>query len=151
MLRPGLQQFIKFLLNGYRVAIWSSMLDEYLIPILRLVTRNIRIDLEQHLEFFYGRGWCYEDHEIQHPYEPEHGLFTKPFSFIDIESDRDNTILIDETPEKARYNPPGTFVKAHGFEGDENDDFFERLKPFLWYMYWFPGCAADYVWSHDIV
>lgn len=151
MLRPGLQQFINFLLNGFRVAIWSSMLDRYLIPILKLVTRNILIDLEQHLEFFYDRGWCYEDHEIGHPYEPGHGLFTKPFAHIDIEYDRDNTILLDETPEKARYNPAGSFIKAPGFDGDENDDFFERSKPFLYHLYFFPGRAVDYVQSHHIV
>ena len=89
-----------------------------LIPILQLLSRNIRIDLEKYLWFFYGRGWCYEDDEIEHPYEPQHGLFTKPFAYIDIEIDGKNTILIDETPEKARYDPPGSLIKAPRFEGD---------------------------------
>ena len=62
-----------------------------------------------------------------------------------------NTFLIDETPEKAMYNLPGSLIKAPGFEGDEDDDYFERLNPYLWNLYWFPGYATDYVWSHHLM
>lgn len=62
-----------------------------------------------------------------------------------------NKILIDETPAKAMQNPPRCLIKAHGFDGDEKDDFLERLKPYLWYLYWFPGCAANYIWANDVM
>ena len=149
MLRPGLQQFVEFLLKGFWVGIWSSMPERTLIPILQLVARNIHIGLEQFL-FIYDRRWCSEDPRIAHPYEPNHGLFVKPFTSIDVEFDRDNVILIDETREKAEYNPPGSFIEADGFEGDPDDRFFERLQPYLWNLYWFSGCAADYVWENTL-
>ena len=120
MLRPGLQLFIDFLLKRFWVGIWSSMPERTLTPVLQLVVRNINIDLYQHSLFIYDRRWCYEDPKIFHPFEPNRGLFTKPFSSIDVDFDHDNVILKEETPDKAKYNPPGSCIKAPGFEEGED-------------------------------
>lgn len=67
-------------------------------------------------------------------------------------SDPINTLLIDDTPEKAMYNPEYTCISPKSFQGDPDDVYLEQtLRPYLEGLVDFPGTVQEYVQNNPLL
>ena len=76
---------------------------------------------------------------MKHPTKPDVPLYTKPYRHLEDnyrQFDPCNTLLLDDTPEKAMFNPPYTYVCPPTFYGDPSDEFLmTQLMPYLNRLY----------------
>ena len=134
-IRPKVRQFLKFLLKHFCCAIWSSMTHNNLKPLLGLLHREAKIN-EANFCFIFDQHQCFARVNVYHPSKPGVLLLTKPFTSIVVPHNIFNTLLIDDTPEKAMYNNKGTCISPTPYDGSINDDIFEaKLIPYLIALY----------------
>ena len=129
-LRPGVSKFIRYCLDTFRVAIWSSMMPHNLSPIVQHICRMCSIRPTA-FSFIYSQLKC-EEVPRGNPKKPLVPLLTKPFHKIQVPIDHLNTLLIDDTPEKGKCNGEYTYISPIEYDGNPQDNFLEtRLMPYL--------------------
>lgn len=151
ILRPGVHEFLSFMLRHFRCAIWSSMAPQNLKPLVGVMLREASTS-ESSFAFIYDQRHCFTAPNVYHPNKPGVTLFTKPFSNIHAPLDIFNTLLLDDTPEKAMYNPIGTCISPTPYDGSSDDDMLQtKLIPYLTALYHSPLCVTDFVLQNPFI
>ena len=121
------------------------MTVQNLTPLLRLLLRETG-GSESNFCFVYDKHHCLKAPNVHHPSKPGVPLLTKPFSSIEVPLDIYNTLLIDDTPEKAMYNLKGTCILLAPYDGSSNDDMLEvKLIPYLTSLYYSKLSVDEFV------
>ena len=145
IIRPKVREFVSFLLQHFCCVVWSSMTVQNLMPLLRLLLRETG-DSESSFCFIYDQRHCVKAPNVHHPSKPGVPLLTKPFSSIEVPFDMYNTLLIDDTPEKAMYNLEGTCISPAPYDGSSDDDMLEvKLIPYLTSLYYSKLSVDEFV------
>ena len=104
-LRPGCKDFLRFVMRDFDVAIWSSARKRNIHPILKLLfTPSSR----RQLHAIYGQEEC---QKMDNPNSEHKPLFIKDLrSLWETCGSAEYTLLVDDSPEKAQFNPPHTSI-----------------------------------------
>ena len=110
-LRPHVREFLEWCKRHFHIALWGTALVENITPLLRL------LDFEGVPVVVYGQGDC-TCTGLRDPLTPAKFLYVKPLRRLwndprvaEIgDFDATNTLLLDDAPYKAAYNPPHTCV-----------------------------------------
>lgn len=128
--RPACSDFLKFCLERFDVAVWSSRSKK----VLDRVVEYLFGDLKHKLVFCWDLSYCTKSkfRALENPYKP---LIFKELKKIwgkcdpDLpwekgDYDESNTLLLDDSPYKALLNPPHTaiFPFTYNFRDGEADD-----------------------------
>ena len=145
MLRPRLAEFLSYLIAKFAVAIWSSMTYQNVQNLRRLISAETGLD-ENEFYFVYDQWQCFVHLTETNPTKANVPLYVKDYDRIELPIEPFNTLLIDDTPSKAMYNPHYTCISPIPFEGDPSDNFVVgQLKPWLQGMENYSGTIQDYV------
>src|SRR5262249_16031075 len=120
--RPGLEKFIGFAMNYFRVAVWTASSADYAAEVLT----EIFPDVHQ-LEFAWSRERCTRrvDPELQTRY------WTKDLKKLSRRGYLlDQILVIDDTPRKLERNY-GNHIGIPPFHGDRDDGELEKLQEYL--------------------
>jgi Dullard-like phosphatase family protein len=120
--RPYLREFIDFVLENFRVAIWTSSGEDYAAEVVNCIFGG-----KDKLEFVWARNRCVRR------FDPK--MFEQYF-IKDLKKVRrlgyslDHILMIDDTPKKLMRNY-GNLVRVSPFEGDRRDEELLDLMPYL--------------------
>lgn len=104
--RPHAEEFIGWLLDNYRVAVWSSATG----PNVGLLVKHLFGKRERELLFQYDQKKCLPRGTHKDGDRP---IYTKPLAAVWKEYKAygpENTVLIDDSPEKTMDNPEHTVL-----------------------------------------
>jgi len=142
--RPNLKEFLIWLMDNFHVAIWSSVLQHNISPIVETLSPNE--NERNRLLFWWNQEHClveddpnasdpkksksfykclssvWDDAEIT-----ERWLLNQPKSNLDV---RDHTLLIDDNKLKVRDNPPFTSIHPRAWKLFELYDDNHQLRIF---------------------
>ena len=129
-LRPGSKDFVHFAVQRFDVAIWSSARKRNIAPLVKLL---FPASLRGQLRAIYGQENC---HRIDNYKDRQKPLFVKELRNLWQEcGSAETTLLIDDSPEKAQFNPPFTSIHppawAHTQKGDSELCQGGKLREFL--------------------
>lgn len=120
--RPYLDEFLKFCLENFEVAIWTSSTRNYAEKIIE----NI-FDFRDPILFLYARERCtisFDAEEMLHFYEKKI-LKVKKYGYK-----LEAIIVVDDSPEKWRSSY-GNLVRVTPFFGETDDDELKHLIVYL--------------------
>lgn len=109
--RPYADEFISFLMQHFRVAIWSSAMEHNVTALVKWMLPQE--EDQKKLLFQWHQEHCVK---VPHPDEKFRGkkpLFKKPLSKVWLkyeEYGRDDVLLVDDSKLKAADNPDGTLL-----------------------------------------
>jgi len=149
--RPHLEQFLQYALANHKVIIWSSakpenvnkMVDNLLSAdqrqqVLRIWNRN-QLNLGPHynkkVQVYKQLSWLWNDIEVQRSFRPEFGGYRW---------DQTNTVLIDDTLEKAA-SEPYNLLKIDEFSITEDSlkvDVLGQVAAYLERLCWHDNVSA---------
>ena len=176
--RPNVKEFILWLMDHFHVAIWSSVLQHNIQPIVEhLFPDEAERD---RLLFWWNQEQCYVEDDPTATDPKKAKSFFKRLSSVWDSVDtterwlvnqpnnaelRDHTLLIDDNKAKARDNPPFTAIHPRAWKLFElfddnqqirifNDDTLEKngaLRKWLEGLLEWEGTVAAYVEQHPYV
>jgi len=125
----GLVDFIESLMSKYRVAIWSSTTDYNTNPIIKSIFPKHIIErflFIWHREFTeldpdYGKEG-YEHIQKYDTIKPIDNIKASPIINYSRKWDRHNMIIIDDSPDKLRFNPPENNIVVPTYMLSEFDE-----------------------------
>lgn len=129
--RPFLAEFLQLLFvelaDRIQVAVWSSMMEHNLHPLVELAF-GCYCD---RLAFVWDQRWCTEKWVagMHKPLLRKDLVYLKQSEFNDFFPH--HVLLIDDDPIKCTANPTGTAVHPSAWEGDEKDAELRRLGAYL--------------------
>lgn len=120
--RPGVDEFLTFCFDRFRVAIWSSSSEDY----VQAVAAHL-IPAGHQLEFIWSRKQC----TLSYDYDLRDHFWTKKL----VKAKRkgynlEQMIVVDDSPEKHIHNY-GNLVKIKAFHGELDDDELLHLIRYL--------------------
>lgn len=119
--RPGVERFIKNVAGDFTLAVWTSSSSEYAEGIVNELFNDID------LQFFWSCNRC------TRKFDPQTYQY---FWIKDLKKVKrrgyqlESIIMVDDTPQKLIRNY-GNLVRVPPFEGDQSDDLFDYLYPYL--------------------
>jgi len=131
--RPYLDDFLKQLSNHYKIGVWSSASDDYVIEVVKKA-----FPVDYHLEFIWGRSKCtykidYSKIEEQGYADPfAHGNYVKPLKKLKKLgiAPIEHILIVDDTPFKCAQNY-GNAIYPTEFTGNPKDQELLRLAKYL--------------------
>jgi carboxy-terminal domain RNA polymerase II polypeptide A small phosphatase len=131
--RPYLEEFLAFLPNHFKVAVWSSASDDYVLKITEKI-----FPPGYPLEFVWGRSSCtfkadYSKLEAFGYFDQINDTeYIKPLIKIKkrLNHPLERIIVIDDTPRKAMLNY-GNAIYPAGFKGERDDQELLLLMQYL--------------------
>jgi RNA polymerase II subunit A small phosphatase-like protein len=131
--RPGLDAFLKFCAQYFRVAIWSSASDDYVKAVVEQI-----LPPEMGLEFVWGRSRCTP---FLLPQYDEQGFYNLDFSSKYEFAKRlkkltrrgfnfQKVLIVDDTPQKVLHNY-GNAIYTKPYYGDPDDNELATLANYL--------------------
>ena len=120
--RPGLENFLKFISENFKLAVWTSSTSDYAEGIVKQLFLDQSI-----LKFVWARERCVSkiDIESREQYWVKDLKKVKKLGF-----DLEKILVIDDSPEKLERNY-GNHIPMIPFLGDPKDDELPRLENFL--------------------
>mmetsp|Transcript_20635 Transcript_20635/g.25020 ORF Transcript_20635/g.25020 Transcript_20635/m.25020 type:complete len:272 (+) Transcript_20635:59-874(+) len=105
-IRPYTQEFLELIFNHFDIVIWSSARVDNIQAIIDVVLNKKQRDSVKAVLDQSHCKWA-----GPHPNEPQKPLFLKELSRVwEVVGTPSNTLLVDDSPEKADLNPPYTAV-----------------------------------------
>jgi len=119
--RPGLSDFLYSIKEDFKIGVWSSASDDYVLNIVSNIFPE-----EIKLEFIWGRSKC----TIKRDRDRDIYFFTKPLKKLKRKGfDLDRILIIDDTPQKAKDNF-GNVIYISEFKGIPDNEL-EKLSVYL--------------------
>ncbi|MBK9096566.1 MAG: HAD family hydrolase [bacterium] len=120
--RPGLENFLKFINENFKLAVWTSSTSEYANDIVKQLFADQSV-----LKFVWARDKCVSkiDIESREQYWIKDLKKVKKLGF-----ELEKILVIDDSPEKLQRNY-GNHIPVIPFVGDLGDDELSRLVNFL--------------------
>ncbi|MCO5593651.1 hypothetical protein L7F22_047667 [Adiantum nelumboides] len=155
-LRLGVLVFLRVLFQLFEVGVWSSMQEHNLKEMLAFLKCSYD-DAgygEAKFKFSLDQSHC----EGKWTYRRQSSfsvLFVKNFSSPLVKpyiTHPPDTILVDDSLEKAFENPPHMLLTISNYEGSNNKDgLLNNLLPYLEGMYAYPGLASEFVQQNPYI
>lgn len=131
--RPGLDSFLRFCAQHFKVAIWSSASDDYVNAVVKQILPS-----DMGLEFVWGRSRCTP---FLLPQYDENGFYNLDFSSKYEFAKRlkkvtrrgfnlQKVLIVDDTPEKVLHNY-GNAIYAKPYYGSTSDKELANLADYL--------------------
>lgn len=123
--RPGLDSFIEFSLNHFKVAVWTSSGSNYAKEVIKGILRH-----PEKLQFVWARERCTRRSD------PELGA---SYWIKDLKKVRrigyrlESVLVIDDSPEKLERSY-GNHIRVTPFEGNPTDNELGRLQAYLLWL-----------------
>ena len=134
-MRPKVREFLHFVTTRFRCAIWSSVARHNLMSLLQILFKESSLSKDSFC-FIYDQSKCLAI-PYSHPDKPHVKLLTKLISSIEVPLDIYNTLLIDDTPEKALFNMTGTCISPPPYDASSDYDMLvSKLIPYLTTLYY---------------
>ena len=129
--RPFCTSFLNFCFENFHVGIWSSMMEGNVHKALDYICKGN--PMQQKFMFIMHQGDC-TNTGLQNPSKKESPLFLKELTkvwsrFPNGLFNETNTLLIDDTPYKALWNPPYTAIFPLAYWYNEHDRFLQGTLP----------------------
>lgn len=129
--RPGAKDFISYCLEKWNMAVWSSTTYPNSQP---MVDALFTEEQKRRLVFVWYRDRTRLDPEFSDKPHIQsfdtvknlEDVYSHPF--FDRKWTKRNTIIIDDSPTKTRFNPPANVFLIRSFEGQTEENPFETLK-----------------------
>ena len=120
--RPQLDSFLIEMSKYYKIGIWSSASDDYVIDIVsQLKPKNIEF------EIVWGRSKC----SLKKDYTFDEYFYEKRLDKLKKKGHKlEHILIVDDTPEKSRTNY-GNAIHIKEFKGDLNDTELVYLEKYL--------------------
>lgn len=148
--RPHVDAFLDWLMDRYAVGIWSSAMHH---NVDKLIAWTLGEERRKRLVFEWDQTKCPQEKHPTHKHKP---LFLKPLASlweVFPEWNESNTLLVDDSPLKAKRNPPHLLFSppewtidvecGKGELGQGGD-----IRKFLEALYDFDGTVAEFVQSN---
>ena len=127
--RPFCDSFLEFCFENFYVGVWSSMMEGNVRRSLDYICKQI----QHKFLFVMHQGDC-TNTGLRNPGKKASPLFLKELAkvwcrFPQGLFNETNTLLIDDTPYKALWNPPYTAIFPEAYQYNEADDFLKTTLP----------------------
>jgi len=120
--RPHARDFLQWTLANFTVGVWSTAQNHNVLPMVQLL---FGADFQRHVAFVYHQRHCTEDRRLGG------GRDVKPVFYKELKRIWDdpalcgrfharNTLLMDDSPYKARLNPPHTLLAVTSWEARDS-------------------------------
>ncbi len=122
-IRPGCEDFVKFCLRNFEVAVWSSGMVDKVSGLVDAAFGRRR----KELLFVWAQDMCTRT-GLKDPTNSRKDVYLKDLSVVWADEkgrgfDQFNTLLIDDTPYKALKNPCNTAIHPTPWTADETEDY----------------------------
>lgn len=130
--RPFCNSFLDFCFQNFHVGVWSSMIEANVRHSLDYICKG----MQHKFLFVMHQGDC-TNTGLRNPAKRQSPLFLKELAkvwsrFPKGQFDETNTLLIDDTPYKALWNPPYTAIFPQAYWYNEHDSFLNgALREYL--------------------
>ena len=125
--RPYLKEFLEAVSKSYRLAIWSSAVEYYVLGIVSKLAENLPMLSIQELEFLWGRSHC----TARSSQVNKDGYFLKDLDKVKGAGYKLESVLIveDESRKVHKHYENAIFIEP--YLGDTKDGELERLAKYL--------------------
>ena len=125
--RPYLKDFIDTIKDSYRIAIWSSAIENYAFGVVKNLSTDIEALFIENLEFFWARNQCT-------PMESQvtkDGYYLKDLTRVEEAGyNMDRVLMVDDETRKLHRNYDNA-IFIEPFKGDTTDSELKRLSRYL--------------------
>ncbi|MHA2280150.1 MAG: HAD family hydrolase [Promethearchaeota archaeon] len=121
--RPGLEEFISYILDNFHVAVWSSAGVDY----VKAIVNNIFSDPDKDLKFYWDTRRCTirVDFQYQRYYDIKDLNKVRRTGYK-----KERILIVDDTPDKSERNY-GNAIFIPPFEGNLDDRYLYMLIEYL--------------------